>query len=64
MFSGTNDPVGNYGTGVRRLAEKLLNTGHLDVSTRLYEGGRHEMLNETNKKEVVNNIIHWLKAHS
>jgi alpha-beta hydrolase superfamily lysophospholipase len=64
LFAGTEDPVGNYGKGVRRLAQKMLSTGHSNVSCRLYPGGRHEMLNEINKKEVLSHIIHWLKAQS
>ena len=28
---------------------------------RLYPGGRHEMLNETNKEQVYQDILTWLK---
>lgn len=31
------------------------------VTTDLYEGGRHEILNETNRDEVVENFWHWLR---
>ena len=27
---------------------------------RLYPGGRHEMLNETNREEVVSDLTRWL----
>jgi alpha-beta hydrolase superfamily lysophospholipase len=64
LFAGTDDPVGNYGKGVQRLAQKMLLTGHSNVSCRLYKGGRHEMLNEINKKEVLGHIIHWLKTQN
>ncbi len=30
---------------------------------RLYPGGRHEMLNETNYEEVQKDILDWLNAH-
>ena len=29
---------------------------------RLYPGGRHEMLNETNKQEVMADLAAWLNA--
>ena len=33
----------------------------LAVSTRFYESGRHEMLNEINREEVIADVIAWLK---
>ena len=32
------------------------------IDTQFYPGGRHEMLNETNRDEVMDNIITWLDA--
>jgi alpha-beta hydrolase superfamily lysophospholipase len=32
----------------------------LDVTARYYVDGRHEMFNETNRDEVVANLIGWL----
>jgi len=37
--------------------------GIKDVSMKLYENGRHEMLNETNREEVYKDVIGWLNAH-
>lgn len=51
MFAGDRDPVGANAKGVREVAQKLRQTGHR-VELHIYEGGRHEMLNETNRLEV------------
>ena len=34
-----------------------------DVTVRLYDGARHEILNETNRDEVTADIVAWLSAH-
>ena len=63
IFSGEEDPVGNYGEDVINLCHNYLNHGIYDVEIKLYEGGRHEMLNETNKDEVYNDVLIWLDKH-
>lgn len=60
VFSGTNDPVGENGKGVQDFYDKLTSLGIKDVSLKLFEDGRHEMLNETNRKEVFAFILDWL----
>ena len=37
LISGSEDPVGNYGRGVREVYDKLIKNGQKDVSLRLYE---------------------------
>lgn len=65
LFSGEEDPVGNYSDGVKYMyslyKDKL---GIEDVTLRLYEGARHEMLNEINKDEVIEHLIDWLNNRS
>lgn len=61
IISGDKDPVGKNGKGVLRLRDRYKNLGVKNVSCKLYEGGRHEMLNEINKNEVMNDIISWLE---
>ncbi|UUZ87052.1 alpha/beta hydrolase [Paenibacillus sp. P26] len=60
IFSGDMDPVGHNSKGVRRLARMYAKLGLQDVTCKLYPGGRHEMLNETNREEVMQDIIAWL----
>lgn len=61
MVSGTADPVGGYGKGVRRALDSLQAAGLGEITLKLYEGGRHELLNETNRVEVMKDIYHWLE---
>ncbi len=60
ILSGDKDPVGNSAKGVRQVFKSYQNVGIKDVNLKLYEDGRHEMLNETNKEEVHKDIIAWL----
>lgn len=62
MFSGDMDPVGDYGKGVREVYEAYKKVGVKDITLNLYEGGRHEMLNEINKTQVHADILNWLET--
>ena len=62
IFSGALDPVGGAGKGVKKLAEVATNAGIKEVTCRLYEGGHHEMLNETNRAEVYSDLLSWLNG--
>ena len=61
LMSGANDPVGNMGKGVKQVNQWLLKSGH-KVTMKLYPEGRHEMLNETNRKEVYNDVLLFLET--
>lgn len=63
LFSGEEDPVGGYGTGVRRVAQDLRGAGLQEVDMRLYKGGRHEMFNEVNAQDVCRDTAAWLYKH-
>ncbi len=63
LFSGDMDPVGAYGKGVQKVYEMLCAAGVEDVSIKLYQGGRHEMLNETNRPQVYGDVLNWCNAH-
>ncbi len=60
FMSGAEDPVGDYGVGVDRAYKAFCKAGLHDVKIRLYPGGRHEMLNETNHLEVYKGILDWI----
>ncbi len=61
IISGEQDPVGEYGKGVKKLETFYTKTvGLSQVTTKLYEGARHELLNETNKAEAMSYIGQWL----
>lgn len=63
LFSGEADPVGDYGKGVRTVYERLKAAQLADLELKLYPGGRHEMLNETNRAEVYADLLAWCEAH-
>jgi alpha-beta hydrolase superfamily lysophospholipase len=61
VFSGDKDPVGLDGKGFLQLIENWKAAGALHISYDLYKDGRHEMLNEINREEVINNCLQWIK---
>lgn len=61
MVSGDADPVGDYGRGVQKAYESLQNAGLENITLKLYEGGRHELLNETNRDEVMQDVFRWME---
>jgi alpha-beta hydrolase superfamily lysophospholipase len=61
IFSGDKDPVGEMGKGVKKVAENYKKSGITNLTLKLYEGGRHEMLKEVNKKEVEKDVLDWLQ---
>lgn len=61
VMAGVEDPVGNFGKGVRKVYEKYRAAGIQDITLRLYAGDRHELLNETDRSQVYEDIWEWLK---
>lgn len=63
MISGAEDPVGTYGEGVKVVCEKLKEAGKNNVTLHLYEGGRHEILNEAALFDTVcKDVIDWANS--
>ncbi len=62
ILGGAEDPNGGQ-KGMSALAAKLKQAKINDVECRIYPGGRHEMLNETNRTEVLDDILTWLNHH-
>ena len=60
MISGTKDPVGDYGKGVKLVYKKLQDSGLQQIKLILYGDGRHEMLNELNRDEVYDDLVSWM----
>lgn len=61
VISGNEDPVGEYGEGVRRAYASLKEVGMENVTLSLTEGGRHELLNETDREAVMQKLWTWMK---
>jgi alpha-beta hydrolase superfamily lysophospholipase len=58
--SGSQDPVGAMGKGVKKACEKFKKAGVKDLTLKLYEDDRHEILNETDRYTVYNDIYEWM----
>ncbi len=56
LLSGQNDPVSKGGKQVKIVYE-MYRTVSENVTMKLYENGRHEMLNEINRNEVMTDIV-------
>jgi len=59
IFVGEADPVHGRMERLTPLIEAYRAAG-LEVDVKIYPGGRHEMLNETNRDEVVADLLAWL----
>jgi alpha-beta hydrolase superfamily lysophospholipase len=60
-FAGDRDPVGLEGKGFLQLIQNWKAAGAINISYDLYKDGRHEMLNEINREEVISNCLQWIK---
>jgi alpha-beta hydrolase superfamily lysophospholipase len=60
LFTGDQDSVNGYLAWFGPLVERLRRVGCRDLSTHVYGGARHEVLNETNRDEVISNLIAWV----
>lgn len=63
VFVGDEDPINRRLEGLKPLIDSYRGAG-LDVTLKIYPGGRHEMLNETNRAEVVADLLAWLESHT
>lgn len=61
IISGEQDPVGAYGKGPRALQHALDANGFSHVTCTLYEGDRHEILNETDAQTVIADVAAFIK---
>lgn len=61
LVSGADDPVGSFGKGVKKVYEQYQKIGIKDVTMKLYEGDRHEILNETDRDQVYQDIYQWVR---
>jgi alpha-beta hydrolase superfamily lysophospholipase len=62
VFAGARDPVGQNAKSPGELVAAYRAAGLRNVKHRFYPGGRHEMMHETNRDEVVRDLVAWLAA--
>jgi len=62
IFSGSEDPVGQKLEGVRILIDRYRSAGFTSITHDFYSGGRHEMLHEINRRDVITNLLVWISG--
>jgi alpha-beta hydrolase superfamily lysophospholipase len=62
VIAGDQDPAAAMGANATLLADALAADG-VAADVTVYEGARHELLNETNRDEVTGDIVDWLRSH-
>ena len=64
IASGTMDPVGNMGKGVKKVFDRFVKLGMKEVEMKLYPDARHEIFNELNRAEVYADLLGFIVKHS
>ena len=60
LLSGSEDPVGQQLRGLHTLIGRYRDAGLRDIAFDFYPGGRHEMLNEINRRQVETRLLGWI----
>lgn len=59
FMAGREDPVGDYGRAVVKVCRSFRRLGMREVSLKLYENDRHELVNELDRELVWKDIQEW-----
>ena len=62
FVAGSEDPVGNNGKGVETVFHRYQEKGAKNAKIKLYEGDRHEILNELDREVVFGDILSWIEG--
>lgn len=62
FIAGGQDPVGHYGKDVRKVSAAYEKAGIEDVSLKIYQEDRHEVLNELDRDQVYRDVLVWLDS--
>ena len=60
VMSGVDDPVHGEQKDIHRMLMAFTDAGLAAPQVQWYAGGRHEMFNETNRDEVVRDLVSWI----
>lgn len=61
FIAGTEDPCIESSEQFEEAVETMRKAGYHKVDSKLYQGMRHEILNETNRKEVFEDLVNYLE---
>ena len=62
MMSGSEDPIGEWGEGVKRMEQLYRKLGMKHVEMKLVEGDRHELHNEEDRYETFERIAGFMEG--
>ena len=54
--------VEDNGVGVKKVYDLFKEAGSLDITYKLYENDRHEILNETDRDKVYADLLAWMRV--
>ena len=60
ILAGDKDPVNANLDALKIVAQRYRTAGLRDVTEKYYPGGRHEMFNETNRDDVMRDLLSWM----
>jgi alpha-beta hydrolase superfamily lysophospholipase len=60
MIAGEKDPAGGFTAAVMQLIERYKAQGLTNIAYKFYPEARHEVLNETNRGEVQQDVLDWM----
>ena len=63
FVSGQDDPVGSFGEEVQAAVDSLRDVGVKNIEMKLYPDDRHEILNETDKEVVYEDLYKWMDQY-
>ena len=63
FVAGEEDPVGDFGKGVRQAVQMCRDAGVQKVDLKLYPNDRHEILNELDRQQVYEDLLCWMEEH-
>ncbi|MDF2476782.1 MAG: alpha/beta hydrolase [Sphingobacterium sp.] len=63
FISGQDDPIGDFGNGLKQTVTQLRLQGKTDITVKVYAGMRHEIIHEDCREDTFQFIDLWLDQH-
>lgn len=60
LILGDDDPLGGKPSALKLAESYIERAGQVDVTVGIYPEARHEIFNETNKEQVIDDMISWI----
>lgn len=62
ILAGEDDPIHRKGAGISAMVKKYSQIGLEEVCVEIYPGARHELFNELNKSQVIDDLVKWMET--